>query len=190
MNEVMGLPFDGGLQPVTEADVRACCADYALPETEDEEVVVAAEHAQYPAFAGLDWAMTTDESTPSYTKFAVFALVNGRLKLIKAHQFTGLGSDDPDHVLGRIGRWMECFNVQLLGCDYGVGYKENQRLMAAYLFATYPIARVEASTDITNMPEQRALEKAGFTREGVLRKAQWRAGAWHDLVVYSKLRGE
>lgn len=132
MNEVMGLPFDGGLQPVTEADVRTCCADYALPETEDEEVVVAAEHAQYPTFAGLDWAMTTDESTPSYTKFAVFALVGGRLKLIKAHQFTGLGSDDPDHVLGRIGRWMERFNVQLLGCDYGVGYKENQRLMAAY----------------------------------------------------------
>ena len=37
---------------------------------------------------------------------------------------------------------------------------------------------------------QRALEKAGFTREGVLRKAQWRNGDWHDLVVYSKLRGE
>ena len=44
--------------------------------------------------------------------------------------------------------------------------------------------------DITNIPEQRALEKAGFTREGVLRKAQWRNGDWHDLVVYSKLRGE
>ena len=50
--------------------------------------------------------------------------------------------------------------------------------------------RVEASTDITNLAEQRALEKAGFTREGVLRKAQWRAGDWHDLVVYSLLRGE
>ena len=50
--------------------------------------------------------------------------------------------------------------------------------------------RVEASTDITNSAELRALEKAGFTREGVLRKAQWRNGDWHDLVVYSKLRGE
>lgn len=67
---------------------------------------------------------------------------------------------------------------------------EAQKLLAAYLFATYAIMRVEASTDITNLPEQRALERAGFTRDGVLRKAQWRNGDWHDLVVYSKLRGE
>ena len=67
---------------------------------------------------------------------------------------------------------------------------EAQELLAGYLFSVYPIMRVEASTDITNRAEQRALEKAGFTREGVLRKAQWRNGDWHDLVVYSKLRGE
>jgi aminoglycoside 6'-N-acetyltransferase len=73
----------------------------------------------------------------------------------------------------------------------GKGYgAEAQRLLAAYLFATQAVMRVEASTDITNIAEQRALERAGFTREGVLRKAQWRGGDWHDLVVYSKLRGE
>jgi len=65
-----------------------------------------------------------------------------------------------------------------------------QQLITEYLFSIYPIMRVEASTDITNTAELRALEKAGFTREGVLRKAQWRNGAWHDLVVFSKLRGE
>jgi RimJ/RimL family protein N-acetyltransferase len=65
-----------------------------------------------------------------------------------------------------------------------------QQLITEYLFSVYPITRVEASTDITNIAEMKALEKAGFTREGVLRKAQWRHGAWHDLVVYSKLRGE
>lgn len=67
---------------------------------------------------------------------------------------------------------------------------EAQRLLAAYLFATYPIERVEAETDVTNAAEQRALERAGFTREGVLRRAQFRHGAWHDLVMYSVLRGE
>lgn len=73
------------------------------------------------------------------------------------------------------------------GKGYGV---EAQKLLADYLFRAYPIQRVEATTDITNLAEQRALEKAGFTREGVLRQVQWRNGAWHDLVVYSKLRGE
>jgi aminoglycoside 6'-N-acetyltransferase len=73
------------------------------------------------------------------------------------------------------------------GKGYGTAV---QRLLAEYLFATYPIMRVEASTDLANLAEQRALEKAGFTREGVLRQAQWRNGGWHDMVVYSKLRGE
>lgn len=81
--------------------------------------------------------------------------------------------------------------LSIAASERGKGYgSEAQRLLARYLFDTYPIARVEASTDITNIPEQRALEKAGFVREGVLRQAQWRAGTWHDLMVYSKLRGE
>jgi RimJ/RimL family protein N-acetyltransferase len=81
--------------------------------------------------------------------------------------------------------------VTILADHRGQGYgTEAQRLLADYLFATFPIARVEASTDVSNLREQQALEKAGFTREGVLRKAQWRAGEWHDLAVYSKLRGE
>jgi len=67
---------------------------------------------------------------------------------------------------------------------------EAQRLLAAFLFATYPIARVQASTDRENIAEQRALERADFTREGTMRQAQFRAGAWHDMIVYSKLRGE
>ncbi len=73
----------------------------------------------------------------------------------------------------------------------GKGYgTEAQRLFADYLFSTYTVMRVEASTDVANVAEQQALIKAGFTREGVARKAQWRAGDWHDLIVYSKLRGE
>jgi aminoglycoside 6'-N-acetyltransferase len=81
--------------------------------------------------------------------------------------------------------------LSLIPAQRGKGYGvEAQRLLAAYLFATYNISRVEATTDITNLPEQRALEKAGFSREGVLRQAQWRNGAWHDMVQYSKLRHE
>ena len=73
----------------------------------------------------------------------------------------------------------------------GKGYgTEAQRLFADYLFSTYTVMRVEASTDIANVAEQRALIKAGFMREGIARKAQWRAGDWRDLIAYSKLRGE
>jgi RimJ/RimL family protein N-acetyltransferase len=65
-----------------------------------------------------------------------------------------------------------------------------QRLLAEYLFATSDVIRIEASTDVTNAPEQRALERAGFRREGVLRQAQQRADGPHDLFSYSILRSD
>lgn len=65
-----------------------------------------------------------------------------------------------------------------------------QRLLAEHLFATTVTNRVEADTDPTNVAEQRALEKAGFSCEGVLRGAQWRDGAHRDLVLYARLRGD
>jgi RimJ/RimL family protein N-acetyltransferase len=67
---------------------------------------------------------------------------------------------------------------------------EAQRLLAQHLFATTPFRRVEAVTDVENLAEQGALARAGFTREGVLRGAQYRAGGWHDVVVWSVIRGE
>ncbi len=73
----------------------------------------------------------------------------------------------------------------------GQGYgAAAQRELAVYLFATYPIERVEAETDVENIAEQRALARAGFRQEGTLRHAQWRGGSWHDLFMYSKLRSE
>jgi RimJ/RimL family protein N-acetyltransferase len=52
------------------------------------------------------------------------------------------------------------------------------------------VHRVEASTDVSNLAEQRSLEKAGLRREGVTRGAQFRAGAYHDLVVFALLRDD
>ena len=65
-----------------------------------------------------------------------------------------------------------------------------QRMLATYLFATTPAHRVQASTDVSNLAEQRALDRAGYVREGVVRGAQWRSGRWHDLVVFARLRGD
>lgn len=73
----------------------------------------------------------------------------------------------------------------------GKGYgTEAQRLLADWLFAATNTNRVEAGTDIENVPEQRSLEKAGFARDGVMRGSQFRAGAYHDLVIYSRLRSD
>lgn len=65
-----------------------------------------------------------------------------------------------------------------------------QRMLADYLFATTDANRVEAQTDVDNLPEQRALEKAGFIREGIARGSQFRAGTYHDLITYARLRSD
>ncbi|MFC1436191.1 GNAT family N-acetyltransferase [Streptacidiphilus sp. N1-3] len=65
-----------------------------------------------------------------------------------------------------------------------------QRMLVRYLFAHTQVNRIDANTDVTNVAEQRALEKAGFTREGVLRGAQFRNGKYHDMVLFSILRHE
>ncbi|MFL6143344.1 MAG: GNAT family N-acetyltransferase [Labedaea sp.] len=64
------------------------------------------------------------------------------------------------------------------------------RLLAERLFATTEVDRIEASTDVDNVAEQRALEKAGFHREGVLRGAQVRGGVRRDIVLYGLLRSD
>ena len=73
----------------------------------------------------------------------------------------------------------------------GRGYgSEAQQLLVRYLFAHTPVNRVEATTEVANVAEQRALEKAGFTREGILRGRSFRHGRYRDQVIYSVLRDE
>ena len=86
-----------------------------------------------------------------------------------------------------------CWNIgiDLVPEGRGKGYgTEAQRLLADYLFAATKVNRVEAGTDVGNLPEQRSLENAGFTREGIVRGAQFRSGTYHDLVVYARLRSD
>jgi len=83
------------------------------------------------------------------------------------------------------------FGIELTADARGHGYgTDAQVLLADYLFRETAINRLEAGTDVENYAEQRSLEKAGFRREGVARGAQWRAGAYHDLVTYARTRDD
>jgi ribosomal-protein-alanine N-acetyltransferase len=71
----------------------------------------------------------------------------------------------------------------------GAGWRA-QAMLADYLFEHTPVVRIEAGTQPENVAEQKALEKAGFQLEGVLRAVEFRAGAWRDGVLYSRIRPE
>lgn len=71
----------------------------------------------------------------------------------------------------------------------GVGVAAQAALVDLFFRHTHT-NRIEAHTDVENIGEQRALERAGFTREGTIRGAQWRDGAYRDGYLYSILRAD
>lgn len=111
-------------------------------------------------------------------------------------------TDGDDRAIGTVG-WHQVLhgpNVGSIALDIGISLRPEfrglghgaraQRMAAEYLFRTFPVHRVQASTDVTNVAEQKSLERAGFVREGIIRGAQWRDGAWHDLISYARLRDD
>lgn len=83
-----------------------------------------------------------------------------------------------------------------IGCTIAPEYRRRgygaqaQRLLAEHLLTTTDGNRVEADTDVQNVAERRALERAGFLFEGIVRGAQYRGGAWHDRALYARLRAD
>lgn len=65
-----------------------------------------------------------------------------------------------------------------------------QCLVADHFFWTTLANRIEAGTDLENLAEQRALEKAGFQREGISRGAGYFEGRFRDGVTYARLRSD
>jgi RimJ/RimL family protein N-acetyltransferase len=83
------------------------------------------------------------------------------------------------------------FGIGLLESARGKGYgTEAQKLLVAYLFQTTTGYRIEASTDVENIAEQRSLEKVGMMREGVIRGAHYREGKYNDMVLYGITRAD
>jgi RimJ/RimL family protein N-acetyltransferase len=68
---------------------------------------------------------------------------------------------------------------------------ESKRLLLAHAFEVENVNRVQLKTDVQNLRSQRAIERLGAVREGVLRdhRIVW-SGRVRSSVVYSILRTE
>ena len=80
---------------------------------------------------------------------------------------------------GHIGYWIGEKHA-------GKGYMlEALRLLADHAFGTMRLHRIEAACIPTNRRSVRVLEKAGFTREGLLRSYLKIDGNWQDHYLYA-----
>ncbi|MFX1401995.1 MAG: GNAT family N-acetyltransferase [Promethearchaeota archaeon] len=79
----------------------------------------------------------------------------------------------------------------LLSNERSKGYgSEAVQMMVDYLFLSRNIVRVQAETHPENIASQRILIKAGFQKEGIIRKSFFSRGIWRDTALYSVLKDE
>ncbi|MEO3923552.1 GNAT family protein [Micromonosporaceae bacterium B7E4] len=145
-----------------------------------------------PGLIGLDWAGFRDAQEPA-RRFAT----DGYLGAENSRLIVEAGPEQA--VVGFVGWHATGFGVAKfweIGIallpewrGQGIGWRA-QALLCDYLFTHTPAERIQAGTHPENTAEQRALEKAGFRREGVLRSVEFRAGRWRDGWLYSRLRSD
>jgi len=94
------------------------------------------------------------------------------------------------NVMHPAGKMLE-IGYFLLPSERGKGYcTEAITIMVDYLFLSRDVMRVQALIDVRNVASGRVLEKAGFKREGTVRKLLFLRGDWRDAYLYSILREE
>ncbi|MFG3259542.1 GNAT family N-acetyltransferase [Streptomyces sp. NPDC048172] len=163
------------------------------PFAEDELTVLDRIRAEPGASGSFQWFGWTDPEAwrRQWAEDRLLGRDQGKLLVVRGAERMGLVSWRRIDINPLTHSF--CWNIGIVllpeARGRGVGARA-QRMLAQYLFAHSPVTRVEADTEAENTAERRALEKAGFTQEGVLRSIVFRDGRWRDAVLYSILRHE
>jgi [ribosomal protein S5]-alanine N-acetyltransferase len=166
------------LRPVTEADLG-----------------MFRRFAVEPGLIGLDWPGFRDPKTVQrrFDLDSYLGADDGRLIVDvatggqPAGEPAGMVSYRKRHWGTQVFCWETGIALLPKWRGLGIGWRA-QAMFCSYLFENTPVQRIEAATHAENAAEQRSLEKAGFSLEGVIRAAEFRGGQWRDGYLYSRLR--
>jgi len=110
----------------------------------------------------------------------------------------GICTHDSATLLGTCGfqKWNREWNSCIMRYDLkvearGQGYmQEALRSAIVWAFANMNLNRIEAQIHPSNRPSILLVERLGFVREGIMRKAGYWDEQYHDLCVYGLLKNE
>lgn len=169
------------LRPWTREDVTAiaaACSDPEIPRWLDTvpQPYGETEARAYVAYTERGWRGRGAE-----TPFAVVDAESGEVL-----GSCGVHWTDPEQAVAEVGYW-----VRREARGRGVATRAT-RLVAGWVLGTLHYERLQLRADPLNEASCRVAERAGFTREGVLRSARFspRQGRRTDVAYYSLLRGE
>lgn len=162
-----------------------------LRPTVEADLAMYRRFAVEPGLIGRDWFGYRDAQGPA-RRFAVDGYLgaeDGRLIVQSGDDATGFVTWSSVLYGGTAKHWE--IGIALLPefRGKGIGWRA-QAMLCEYLFEHSPVVRIAAGTQPENIAEQKALEKAGFHREGVVRSCEFREGAWRDGLLYSRLRSD
>lgn len=157
-----------------------------------EDVAFTREHLYGPAVGELQWfGFTPPRLQVEFEANGLLTDQGGRLVVDEDGQPVGVVEWSQDFWGAPATSWCWAISVHLRTEVRGRGIgTQAQVLLRDYLLDHTRAERLQAVTDVQNVAEQRALEKAGFRQEGRLRSAQWRGGAWHDQYLYAYVRSD
>jgi RimJ/RimL family protein N-acetyltransferase len=168
------------LRPWQEADAPAiaeACRDEEIARWLDSvpQPYTQADARAYIALSRRGWKERT---------LAAFAITDAASGEVLGS--VGVSVVDADQAVAEIGYW-----VKRAARGRGAATRA-VRLASRWALAECGVQRLQLRADVHNLASQKVAERAGFTREGVLRSSRYspRRGRRVDFVIYSLLPGE
>lgn len=124
-NEVFGLPFDSGTQPVTIDQLRNCCdpsRHNVLPDQANRNLA--------PLVMGIDWAFNGEHSF-TFVTIGGWQPFPQRFQIYYWKCFKGQEAD-VDFQLEWIKKIVREYNIRLIGADWGAGHVQNLNLINTF----------------------------------------------------------
>ena len=150
-NEVLGLPFDQGVMPISEAEIYANCSEEDFVDANN----VPDHIKQNLTFGAIDWAWSNREGGQAYTIYAIGRLNVNRIEVLYVKRFFGPQYHNPETVLKEIAHVSNAFGVDGIATDYGVGHKENLRLIGLVSARVFEMQYVSSDKEcIWDKPSQ------------------------------------
>ncbi len=157
-----------------------------LRVVEKEDLPLITEWTADPDFLGeyvalwqrskMDWEKRYDNIKPEEKWFLIEKKDGSRIGFMQHYPTEG-GYQD--------------LGYAIIPSERGKGYcGEAVMLLVDYLFLSKDLVRIQAVTDARNVASQKILERAGFKKEGTMRKEEFIRGEWRDRSLYSILREE
>ncbi|MDP3013495.1 MAG: hypothetical protein Q8M92_04585 [Candidatus Subteraquimicrobiales bacterium] len=135
-NEILGNSFSDNVHPISRKSLMAICNPARVLVRDKKDITP--QMIRY-AFAGLDWAMEMAErkSVKQLKSFTMLTIsswntATNKMEINFIKRYAERLYDKPEEVIKDIIYWLKAFNVRIIGMDYGVGHKENQRIADIY----------------------------------------------------------